>query len=924
MERLSPTGTGRKVKRARWGLICLATALAGAGRAEEPASWAGKRVTRVVLQPALGGVTPEAEELLDIREGDPYSPGAVRRSIQQLFALGVFSDIKVAAEPEESGVALTFLLYPAPAISRIHLEGLEGTEAERLSQDLAQKNPLSLGTRLEVAGIEGAGQALAQRLRERGFLWAEVEPEARVWGAQAEVSFHLSPGRQARVQNLGVSGVSSPIERALRRAVRLEPGDRYDRLAVETRLQRVIEDWRKRGFYDARIDLVEEGEPPDAVGVELRVSLGPRTRIEVEGARLSPKKLNQLVPLLGETSLSADLIEESRSNLLDHFRGQGFAEARVEVVSEETGPERRVRFRVDRGPRSEVATLGVQGLHSLPAADLLLRLATRPGGRFRPSVFRESVWEKDLEEARRFLRQQGFPGARVASEIRIDEESAERRQLHLLIRVEEGARAFLDSIELEGARQVEPAEVLAAAALETGAPYDPVSLVAARERLVALYRDRGFQQASVETEAELDPSRTRARVRFSIYEGSPTLVDRVIVAGLDKTREDVVRRRIALPRGGPLSASGIADTRQKLAATGLFRDVRIDVLPTDAATGSADVLVHLKEAPRTSFGYGFGYEERELVRAEVEVTRRNLLGLNRTASVFARGSFRGDRFIFTYEQPDTFRFNFPLIATAFREEEVRTGYSYIRLGTGIQFSRKLDPQHTLFFRYNFNRTRTFDVTVDPSEIDRRFRNLRLSIPSFGAAADTRDDPIQPTQGRFTLFDLQYSARALGSQSPYFKILAQHFAYFSLPRGLVGAVALRFGLAQTFREDRDALIPITERFFAGGANTLRGFALDQASPKDPRGNPVGGNVLSLINFELRFPLMGNLGGVVFSDNGSVYRRLSVIRLLNWRYNLGIGFRYNTPLGPLRVDYGIKVDRRPDESRGQFHVTLGHAF
>jgi outer membrane protein insertion porin family len=81
---------------------------------------------------------------------------------------------------------------------------------------------------------------------------------------------------------------------------------------------------------------------------------------------------------------------------------------------------------------------------------------------------------------------------------------------------------------------------------------------------------------------------------------------------------------------------------------------------------------------------------------------------------------------------------------------------------------------------------------------------------------------------------------------------------------------------------------------------------------------------LINFELRFPLMGNLGGVVFSDNGSVYRRLSVIRLLNWRYNLGIGFRYNTPLGPLRVDYGIKVDRRPDESRGQFHVTLGHAF
>ena len=138
--------------------------------------------------------------------------------------------------------------------------------------------------------------------------------------------------------------------------------------------------------------------------------------------------------------------------------------------------------------------------------------------------------------------------------------------------------------------------------------------------------------------------------------------------------------------------------------------------------------------------------------------------------------------------------------------------------------------------------------------------------------------------------------------------------------MVAALGLRVGIGQTFREDRDALLPIAERFWVGGATTLRGFALDEASPKAKipvdiggetvivDGEPIGGNVLTLVNLELRFPILGNLSGVVFSDNGTVYRRLKILELLNWRYNVGFGFRFDTPFGPLRVDYGMKLDRR----------------
>ncbi|MGH9337033.1 MAG: BamA/OMP85 family outer membrane protein, partial [Vicinamibacteria bacterium] len=396
----------------------------------------------------------------------------------------------------------------------------------------------------------------------------------------------------------------------------------------------------------------------------------------------------------------------------------------------------------------------------------------------------------------------------------------------------------------------------------------------------------------------------------------------------------------------PLSGLALLETRQNLLGTGLFRSVGIEALPPDPVTLKSDVLISVVEGPRTTFAYGFGYEEQQLARAEIEVTRRNLFGLNRSVSVFTRGSFRGGRFITTYRQPDLFGYDTPAFVSFFAEEEDRTSFDYNRVGVGLQLSKRIGDDQTLLFRYRFDQTKVFQLQVDIDEIDRRYRNTRISAISLGTLTDRRDDPLDPAAGQFRILDLQWSATELGTEAPYVRGLAQQFFYFRLPRDMVGAVGLRLGVGKTLRSDRDALLPIAERFFAGGATTLRGFALDEASPKQKiplpsgvvvDGEPIGGNILALLNLELRFPIFGNLRGVLFSDNGNVYRRLEIIKLLQWRYNMGFGFRYDTPFGPLRVDYGFKLDRRtvlsiecPDigtpckESMGRWHVSLGHAF
>ena len=672
--------------------------------------------------------------------------------------------------------------------------------------------------------------------------------------------------------------------------------------------------------------------------------MGPRVRIEVDGWDFGDKELSKLVPLLSEARLTEDLVEESPVNLEEDLKDKGHRDAAVSVDRETKGEHLVLHFRVAPGPKFEVAAIEIEGLRAGSDAEVRSLLVTASRRRVRSAPFRQKTWEADLKEVRTYLESQGFHQARVDSLERLDPES--EGLVTLVLRVEEGPRALVDRVELQGATALEPSAVLEAARMEPADPFAASEVVAARERITTLYRNEGFRAAAVEARAVLEEGGESALVTFVVREGERTRVDRVILAGLRVTKESAVRRLVTIEPGEPLSPTAIAETRQSLVGSGLFRSVDIEPLPADPETLRSDVLITLSEGPRTTFAYGFGYEEQQLARAEIEVTRRNLLGRNRSVSLFTRGSFRGARFITTYRQQDVFGYPVPVFVSFFAEKEDRASFDYNRAGVGLQLSKRVSLDQNLFLRYRFDQTRVFQLQVDIDEIDRRFRNTRISALSLASVTDRRDDPLNPRSGQFRILDVEWSATALGTEAPYLKGLAQQFFYFPMPRDMVAAVGLRLGVGQTYREDRDALLPIAERYFGGGATTLRGFALDEASPKRkillPNGDvvdgePIGGNVLALLNLELRFPILGNLRGVVFSDNGNVYRRLQVIELLNWRYNMGFGFRYDTPFGPLRVDYGFKLDRRtvrsiecPDvltpckESLGRFHVSLGHAF
>ena len=405
----------------------------------------------------------------------------------------------------------------------------------------------------------------------------------------------------------------------------------------------------------------------------------------------------------------------------------------------------------------------------------------------------------------------------------------------------------------------------------------------------------------------LSEARDEARVSLVVEPGQRTIVEHVVLAGLDRTRDVTVEREMLLRPGEPFSFERVLESQRRLSSLGIFERVQISELDPGRER-RRDVVVSVQEAPRTSWSWGVGYSEQDRLRGSVELTRRNLGGLGRTASVFARGSFRGSRLLLNLREPWLFGRRLDSFLTGFWEEEDRTSFDYNRKGGIVQAGRSLDSRTSLILRYLYQDTNVYNIEGSLDEIDRQYRTYAVSGPSASVVFDTRDDPLEPRRGLFLGADLQLSLDALGGES-YLRSFFQAVRVSRLRADLVFVLSGRVGLAATFA-DEPPLLPLPERFFAGGDYGPRGFPVDGVGPKvvgtDGTLYPTGGNALVLGGAELRYNLSRSFQLASFLDTGNVYLETRDMALTDLRWSAGLGVRYRTPIGPIRLDWGYVLD------------------
>ncbi len=675
----------------------------------------------------------------------------------------------------------------------------------------------------------------------------------------------------------------------------------------------------------------------------------------------------------------------------------------VTLSGKRKGSEELITYRVERGDRHTLLGIEFTGNHYFNTELLRSRLNIYPKGFQTRGRFSRRLMESDRDSIKNLYLANGFLEATVEAQA-LDNYKGKEGDLVIRFVIQEGKQTRVASLKMQGVHAFKEEVLLGVVASTPGQPYSEFNVTTDRDNILALYFNDGFPEAKFTATAERvkeepgskniagngqDAQATAAQnaakkeskgkddaafqdglvnLVYQIEEGPQTRVRKILLTGYNHTRPGVIRREILVQEQAPLREGEVVDSQRRLYNLGVFNRVTIQPQNPNGTDTNKDVVVLVEEAKRYTLAYGGGFEVQRLasstnpagsqvqaaIRGILEVSKLNLTGRGDSLSLKLRGSTIEDRALLGYNHPNTFsdpHLGLQVSAYTEKTQDINT-FTETRYEGSLQLNDQVTPRTSLLYHYSFRKVVVSNLNITPEEIPLFNAPTLVSQFGFGWTRDGRDKPADATKGTFNSADFSVADTKIGSSASFLRFYYQNSTYHPIKRRFSFARSIRIGILRPYRDTISltfpapttqplpTLIPLPERFFAGGGTSLRGFALNQAGPRDSvTGFPVGGQALLILNQEFRFPMrlpyIGSaLSGALFYDGGNVYSRIDRVTLrahppkpifnpanpkqcqfnctneLNYfAHTVGLGFRYGTPVGPIRIDLGYQINRPP---------------
>ncbi|MFV1956367.1 MAG: outer membrane protein assembly factor BamA [bacterium] len=724
----------------------------------------------------------------------------------------------------------------------------------------------------------------------------------------------------ALVVSIEVEGNVRVDRSSIERALSWKVGDLWDDSLVTRNVKAL---YRLGAFSRAAI---QERETPDGVVVMVRVEEYPMVRnIRFRGNKgVSDSDLNKALQMKAFSFYNPADLPADLEAMKDVYRKSGFYDIEITPKTEETETGVRLVYIVEEGGKSLIAEIDILGNRNIDDYTIKKVMMVREKGPMSwissSGVFLKDQIKDDLIRIRLLYMEHGYLDVVVDEpEVKVHPEG---EGLYVAIRVHEGPQYTVGDVRFTGDWDDHALDAQGRMGLTSGVVFVRTLLLNDIRLLEGVYRDIGHARAKVEPRFRKDPEKGLINLEMSLEIGPLVRIRWIKIRGNFKTRDYVIRREMRLMEGGLFSQKKIDDSRQFIKAMGFFEDVAIQV--AEVGSDEADLIVKVREGTSGTFMAGFAFSSIDGLVGTLSLSQGNLFGRGQRLNLSTEFGSEKSSYSISFTEPRLFSGDYSLTLDLFDNTREFSNYTLDSEGGGLRVGYRLSDATSISVKYRNAESTVSEIDIDASNLIKEQEGTSTtSSVTLDYKYDTRDFPMDPRTGLVLRSSVEVAGGPMGGTNDFVRTVLEGSYFLPIYGDFVSSVHSEIGLIKAYDGNN---VPVTERFFMGGLNTLRGFEYRSVGPLDEDDEPLGGSKSFLINLEIKYPLVrdAKINGVVFLDTGNVWEDNEEISLGDLRKGAGFGFRWSSPLGLLRLEWGFNLDPKPGEENPGWEFSIGTLF
>lgn len=702
--------------------------------------------------------------------------------------------------------------------------------------------------------------------------------------------------------------------------IKTKAGDAYNLDKLRDDMKNIY----KTGFFsDVQIDVkdTDKGKSITFVVIERP----PVKSILMSGnKKIKTDDLKDKLKIKTGTVLNIEKVKESMDEIRKLYASKGYYAAKITYeIDYGEAYDATVNFVIEEPQLSYVRKVAFTGNKTFKDSKLQGYMRTKEKGWFSwftgSGILDEDVLLEDRRNIEAFYHDNGYTKVHAgAPDIQL---SKDGKSISITIAIEEGAKHTVGTIDFAGDVIFPREELLRKIKTEPGKLFRTTVFYEDVLALTDVYQDKGYAFAEVAPLTTIDDTNHVVNVTFNVVKNQEVYFNRINMIGNTRTRDKVIRRELKFAEGDRFSITAIKDSKKKLKNTTFFKDTDFKIVKTDDPR-KVNIDLSIEEKPTGTFSIGAGYSTSEKVIVSGAVSEDNFLGTGRKMVLEAALSSYTTEFRFTYLEPYIFDKNLSAGFSVFNFKRYMDTYDYKRMGGNVSLIKPLTDDIKGTVKYRIENVDVTNISNDASTYIKEQQGTSLtSSMTFSVGKNTIDDVLNPTKGINSGISVETAGGPFGGDNYFWAVTAFYGRY--IPIKFWESSFFVKGTAGSIRGYSGKEVPITEKFYVGGLSSIRGFRYGEAGPMDENDEPIGAKNQMYFNLEWIFPIYKPAGvkGVVFTDSGAGFDDFSNLRM---RSSAGLGIRWFSPLGPIRLELGFNLNPKENERKSLFDFAIGTQY